>query len=189
MPIEIEAKLKVDDLEAVRALLHSSGAVPIGRFFETNIFFDTPERKLLNSDAGLRLRIDRDLQSNNSTYILTHKGPRLHGPLKSRQETELAVADPDAAVALLEQLGFVRLVSFEKKRESWRLADCRVELDEVPHLGTFVEVEGPSEDSVLKVRQTLKLANRPILKSSYIAMLMDYLKSGGQSPRDITFST
>ena len=40
---------------------------------------------------------------------------------------------------------------------SWKLGGCTVELDELPHLGTFVEIEGPSEAAILKVRDQLQL--------------------------------
>jgi adenylate cyclase class IV len=45
-----------------------------------------------------------------------------------------------------------------------------VELDELPHLGCFVEIEGPDEQSVLAVRDRLGLAGPGITKS-YLAML------------------
>ena len=91
------------------------------------------------------------------------------------------------AITLLERLGYLTMIQFEKRRESYHLDDCRVELDEMPHLGTFVEIEGPSESSVIKVRGRLQLSDRPMQKSSYVSMLMSYLQERGDSRRRVTF--
>ncbi|MGH7215456.1 MAG: class IV adenylate cyclase [Tepidisphaeraceae bacterium] len=189
MPVEIEAKLKVDSLAPTRDRLKATGAAYVGQALETNVFFDTDDRSLLAADRGLRLRRTRDLSSNAEKYVITLKGPRQHGPLKSRDETELTVASFDDAIALLEQLGFAQVLSFEKRRETWKLEGCSVELDELPLLGTFVEIEGPREEVVLRVRQTLGLSDRPIVKASYIAMLMTHLQEHGQAGRNVVFES
>ncbi len=188
MAVEIEAKMKVDSFDAIRAKLAEVGAVRKGEAMETNIFFDTDDRSLLAADKGLRLRTTQPLPDGPAKHTITFKGPRQHGPLKSRDETELGATDAKDAIALLEVLGFNKVLSFEKKRQTWKLADCLVELDELPHLGLYVEVEGPKEDSVMKVRDSLQLGSRPIIKASYVALLMTYLQENGQSKRTVKFS-
>ena len=189
MAVEIEAKMKVDSFDPVRAKLRDARASGPNEHFEVNTFFDTEDRSLMAADEGLRLRRDRDVAAGTEKNIITFKGPRQPGPLKSREEVELDVSDSAAAVQLLERLGYLRTLSFEKRRESWKLDNCKVELDEVPHLGRFVEVEGPDEPSVMKVREKLGLASRPIVKSSYIAMLMSHLQERGQATKTVTFET
>jgi adenylate cyclase class 2 len=187
MPIEIEAKMKVDDHAAIRERLHECAAEHVGEFLEINSFFDTEDRSLLAADEGLRLRQRRDLATNDEAFILTFKGPRQHGPLKSREEIELTVGSGHDAMDLLLSLGFARVLTFEKKRQSWRLDGCQVELDDVPHLGLFVEIEGPREDLVMSVRDKLGLSARPVIKASYIAMLMTHLQERGIADRVVTF--
>ena len=188
MAVEIEAKMSVDDLEAVRHRLRERGATRAGNALETNTFFDTEDRSLLAADEGLRLRRTRDAETGAEQHVITYKGPRQQGRLKAREEVEVGVQGSEGAAELLGRLGYQRMLSFEKRRESWLLDGCKVELDEVPLLGTFVEVEGPAEDAVLRVRESLKLSDRPILKSSYIAMLMSHLQERGQPVRkDVTF--
>src|SRR4051794_18107650 len=111
MPVEIEAKMSVPDLQALRERLRQAGAEPAGRTLETNTFFDTDDRALLAADEGLRLRRNHDLDSETDTHVITFKGPRLHGQLKSREEVELTVADAENAIELLEKLGFVRMLT------------------------------------------------------------------------------
>ncbi len=78
-----------------------------------------------------------------------------------------------AASLILEELGFTAMLIFEKRRESWELGSCKVELDELPYLGAFVEIEGEPEaiDAVAKI---LGLGKTPIEKEGYAAMLGDY---------------
>lgn len=186
MGIEIEAKIKVDDLDEFRVRLNNAGAQRIGSFRETNTFFDTDDRSLLAADEGLRLRINHDEASGTRENIVTYKGPRHHGQLKSREEIEFGVDDPKSLAEIFERLRFHSVLTFEKLRESWKLNDCKVELDMLPHLGTFVEIEGPRDASVLAVRRQLGLADRHIVTASYIAMLMTYLQENGITGRNIT---
>jgi adenylate cyclase, class 2 len=187
MPIEIEAKLSVPDLDVVRARLRDVGATPAGSCLETNTFFDSEDRSLLAADEGLRLRKRVDSKTSEIKYIITYKGPRQHGQLKNRDEVECGVENDRDAMTLLSRLGFLRTLSFEKHRESWKLGGCSVELDLLPHLGTFVEIEGPTEAAILKVRDQLQLSERPIVKASYIALLMTHLQDRGDTTRTVTF--
>jgi len=188
MAVEIEAKMKVSDLEAVRVRLREHGAERAGAHFEVNEFFDTEDRTLLAADKGLRLRRSRDKATGEEKFVITFKGPRQHGPLKSRAEAEVTVGSFDDAQRLLHALGYVTILVFEKRRESWELAGCKVELDELPHLGTFVEIEGPREQDVLKVRELLRLGDRPMIKTGYAALLSTYLQEHGRSQRVVRFS-
>jgi adenylate cyclase class 2 len=187
MAIEIEAKMKVADHAALRTQLQSLGATKVGEFLETNTFFDTEDRSLLAADRGLRIRQNRNVSAGSEQFILTLKGPRLHGQLKSREETEVTVGDARTMTALLDQLGYRVVLSFEKKRESWTLNNCHIELDEIPHLGTYVEIEGPGEEKVMKLREQLGLSDRALVKASYIALLMTYLQEHGQTERHVKF--
>ncbi len=187
MPVEIEAKMKIKDLAVVRDRLKAVGATPAGSVMELNTFFDRDDRSLLAADQGLRLRVKRDIATGHAEYIITFKGPRQHGQLKSREENELTVGSDADAIRLLRCLGFHRVISFEKKRESWKLQGCSVELDELPYLGSFVEIEGPDEHAVLRVRDLLNLTGEPVMRASYIALLTTQLQEQGNSQREILF--
>jgi adenylate cyclase class 2 len=188
MPVEIEAKMTVESFDPVRARLREAGATGPVEHFEVNTFFDTEDRSLLAADEGLRLRLDREVASNRARHIVTYKGPRRLGPLKAREELEVELIDADSAAQLFERLGYLPTLSFEKRRETWELDRCKVELDELPHLGRFVEIEGQDEQSVMRVRERLGLASRPIVKSSYIALLMSHLQERGQTTKNVRFT-
>jgi adenylate cyclase class 2 len=188
MSVEIEAKMKVKDLSAVRRKLADVGAAREGSVLEVNTFFDTEDRNLLAGDRGLRLRQQRSLDGGgDEEFIITYKGPRQAGPVKSREEIEVRVLDGDRTVTLFEKLGYRRVLSFQKRRESWSFNGCSVVLDELPHLGTYVEIEGPNEQIILATREQLGLAHHPLVKASYIALLMAYLQEKGNAQRIIVF--
>jgi adenylate cyclase class 2 len=187
MPVEIEAKMKVPDLSAVRVRLQELAGERRGAVVETNTFFDTKDHSLLAKDQGLRLRHTKDPNTHAEVATITFKGPRLHGQLKSREERELTVSSAKEAMALLESLGFMRVLTFQKRRETWLLEGCHVELDELPHLGVFVEIEGPNEKAVLSAREHLRLTDRPLIRASYIALLMTHLQERGITDRVVTF--
>jgi adenylate cyclase class 2 len=171
MPIELEIKLRVESHEPVRRRLLELGADSQGRRMERNTFLDTPEGSLRKADCGLRLRETRKLPDGPLRSILTWKGPRLPGEMKRRDEREVGVDDPAAALNLLASLGFQPTLSFEKLRESWRCEGVLVELDTLPHLGAFVELEGPDEATISRVRGQIGLENARIEPDSYISMM------------------
>ena len=120
---------------------------------------------------------------------MTFKGPRKHSAMKSREETEMRVESFAAATGLLRQLKFNEVLSFEKRRQTWELGGCKVELDELPHLGCFVEIEGASEKAIQKVQDALGLAQSPIVKTAYVGLMMTYLQDRGESERAVRFAT
>jgi adenylate cyclase class 2 len=171
MPVEIEAKMRVDDFAAVRDALARAAAQRVGEVVEENIFFDTPDQSLRASGNGLRLRRNRDTSTGQDNYVITFKGRVAAGELKVREEIEVTVDVRQNAIDLLDRLGYQEQLSFEKRRETWKLDGCKVELDELPQIGRFVEVEGPDEATVNRVRETLSLTGHALIKESYAAMV------------------
>ncbi len=88
---------------------------------------------------------------------------------------------------ILKALNFVQVLSFQKKRESWEFDGCKIELDELPHLGLFLEIEGPTDAAIATIQEKLGLADAAPIKESYVGMLMDWLKSNPAPNNVITF--
>jgi adenylate cyclase, class 2 len=139
--VELEAKIKVDSHDDVRASLRRAGATFVGRYVEQNTIFDRADGSLRRSGCGLRVRSVETVEGERMDATCTFKGPVQASEYKRREEVETRVADAEGLVRVLVAVGFESAVTFEKRRESWRLDGCRVELDDVPLLGTFVEVE------------------------------------------------
>lgn len=188
MGLELEAKIPVDAHDAVRSRLAAAGAERLGRVLETNHLFDRVDGGLRRAGCGLRVRVCRALDGGADTpATLTFKGPRQPGAIKRREELETTVGDPRAIIATLSALGFTEQVRFEKRRETWRLEDCLVELDEVPYLGRFVEIEGEDETGIRRIQEALGLGGEPTLTDSYISMLTAYCRRTRRSPMHIAF--
>jgi adenylate cyclase, class 2 len=177
----------VDDHEPVRRKLRELGAARVSDVLELNRFFDARDDALRTSGRGLRLRTNSNLDSKQVIHIITYKGPRQPGPLKRREEIEVAVDDPDAATALLESLGFALALTFEKRRETWKLDECKIELDELPHLGRYLEIEGPADIEVMQMRQRLALDQLPTITDSYAGLIRRHLRSQESSKQSLRF--
>jgi predicted adenylyl cyclase CyaB len=187
MPVEIEAKFKMTDLEAIKVKLNAHHGRFVKTGLEVNIFFDTCDKNLLRQDKGLRVRSVKNLGTGESETVVTFKGPRAAGLLKSRQENELKVEGLEAGCALFEALGYVQTIRFEKRRESWLLDDAKIELDTLPMLGSFLEVEAPSREAVMSVVEKLGMSGGEFLTQSYAAMLDAVVKADGEGRKIVGF--
>lgn len=174
MPIETEIKLRVDSHEPVRARLAAAGAQWIGRVLETNWILDYPDSALLKKGCGLRVRDAVEHGTGNQEAVVTFKGPRMPGCMKAREEIQTAVGDAESMLAVLEAMGLQPVLRYEKRRESWRLGECRVELDEPPEIGLFVEIEGPEEAAIRAAQARIGLESAQVENESYVAMLIEF---------------
>lgn len=179
MALETEAKILVADHQAIRERLIQLGARSQGQQLQVDIYFDTAEDRLLRADRALRLRC------SGKKNVLTYKGTQRQSRYKQRQEIQTTVGEPQALRDLLECLGFNQSLLLEKRRESWLLDCCRVELDTLPFLGSFVEVEGPSEQDIIRVLGQLQLDKNDSTKTPYPTMLREHLKRADNPHREI----
>ena len=141
--LEIEAKFAVDDYADLEARLRAAGAALVSDQPETDRYYAHPCRSLKQTGEAFRLR--RKGEQN----CLTYKGPKLAGPVKTRAEVEVGVADGDRAAAdtdqLLLHLGFSVVADVRKRRRLYALAragfEVHVSLDELHGGGKYAEVE------------------------------------------------
>jgi adenylate cyclase class 2 len=188
MPDELESKIRVADHESVRARLRETGAEYISRVLETNRLFDDQKWTLLKSGCGLRVRECLPLEGPGPSATLTYKGPVRESEFKQRSEIEFPIASAGAMIEILHKLGFFERIIFEKKRESWRLDPCKVELDEVPTLGRFVEVEGPDPKTIKRIVGQLGLDATASIRKSYVALLADGASTSSPRPLEFRFA-
>jgi len=178
--MEIEAKIKLKSPSRLRALLKSAHAECEGLVLEKNWLYDYPDRTLTKGDKLLRLRYDEEV-------LLTLKGPREEeSEYKKREETEFVFPDFSMAQSLLEAIGFIKWFYYEKYRETWRLDPCEVVLDELPELGLYVEIEGPSDDEIAKAIKRLKLPRRYI-SDTYVDLLQEHSRRSETHTLDFRF--
>jgi adenylate cyclase, class 2 len=161
---EIEVKFFVRDLAVVEQRLQALGAQRTAeRVLETNLRYDTPAGDLTREQRVLRLRQDVGA-------VMTYKGPARAGESVSmRQEIEFQVSDFAAARRLIEALGYVIYMIYEKYRTTYTLGNLEIVLDEMP-FGAFVEIEGPDGDQIQQAAAQLKLDWDARSSASYLAL-------------------
>lgn len=178
---EIEAKFPVSNLASVRRRLRACGAVFLGTYVQTDRFYDSPDRTYQRNGCGLRLRCLNTLRSGakklDARPQITFKGPvKANARVKIRREIQTRLDCGQTAHQLLLACGLEQVAVFEKRRSSYRLGDCLVELDRLPPLGSFVEIEGPSEKAVESMRRRIGIEADHI-PSSYLHMLVEHGKT------------
>jgi adenylate cyclase class 2 len=165
MCTEIEAKLKVDSLLEVEQKLTEFGAEFLAEQSQTDYFFDDANAVLTTTDRCLRLR--RQSVAGRERFFLTYKGAKEKNNFKKRREIEIEIKEADSTQKLLSALGYEKVLVIEKKRRLWQLGGCSVALDQLPLLGTFVEIEGPDDKIIADVQNDLGLADLPHIAKSY----------------------
>jgi adenylate cyclase class 2 len=185
MCTEIEAKLKVDSLTEIERKLTELGAESVAEQLQTDYFFDNVDTALAKNDRCLRLR--RQVVDKVERFFLTYKGAKEKSNFKKRQEIELEISNADTAHKLLSALGYEQVLTIEKKRHLWRLGDCRVTLDKLPLLDNFIEIEGPNDESITDVQESLGLSDLPHIPKSYASLIKDQLQKSGTEEKAVFF--
>ena len=142
MAIEREVKFIVrDGFENIRNRLKNLGAIFIDRYFEQNIVFDYPDKRLKNEGILVRLR------SANKKNVLCLKNPILGqniGCEKVVEEFEMVIENKENLIILLTKIGLEISLKYEKIREKWEFDNTVICLDTLP-FGDYLEIEGTGD--------------------------------------------
>ncbi|MCK4752465.1 MAG: class IV adenylate cyclase, partial [Planctomycetes bacterium] len=177
--------LKVDSLQEVEKKLTELGAEFLEQQLHRDYYLDDANGILKEGDRCLRLR--RQKVENRETVFLTYKGAKEKDNFKKRQEIEVEVKDIDSITKLFSALGYEKALAFEKRRQVWRFGECEVALDELPLLGSFVEIEGDSDEKISDVQMSLGLSDLPHIGESYALLMEEKLCELGKEQREVFF--
>jgi adenylate cyclase class 2 len=196
---EIEIKLRIADLAALRRKLRALHARFLHRVHESNTLFDTSQQRLRKRGQLLRLRVEtrpsssaRPPRSPRRALLTCKHSAGLHAPQrhKIRKEVELGISDPAALAQIFVGLGFRPAFRYEKFRSTYRLPKIQsvlVEVDETP-IGIFVELEG-SARAIDGASRLLGFTPKDYLLSSYAALYFDFCRRNHIPASDMLFST
>lgn len=173
MNLEIEAKIAVPSLRPVSNRLKRIGAQFLKRVRETDTYLKDKKGRLLKRGCGLRLR-QQTGPEGRMAYV-TFKGPKQKTQYKTRFESETQISDFKAALRIFRELGFQTAIVVQKTRWIWKLGHCLICLDDLPALGYFVEVEGPTPKQIEKTLQKLQLEDLPSITKGYAKLTADAL--------------
>ena len=140
MSIETEIKFRVANVGALVERLRRAGFdEQTPRAFESNVLYDTPDRKMRARTEILRIR------NYGGRWVVTHKrlpdgsaGRERH---KHRIETETEVAHGGALEEIFLSLGLTAAFRYEKWRTEWSDGEGHCVVDETP-IGNYAELEG-----------------------------------------------
>jgi adenylate cyclase class 2 len=143
MPVETEVKFRVENVPELTGRLQETGfRLQTPRSFESNVLYDTPDRRLRLRTEILRLR------SYAGRWMLTHKRLPDKGPgedsHKHRIETETEISNGDALDQVFRSIGLTPAFHYEKWRAEWDDGQGHCVVDETP-IGNYAELEGSAE--------------------------------------------
>lgn len=151
MKAELEVKFLDVDIDDMRVRLKKAGAT-----------LEQPMRLMKRA-----LIEEPHHYSNNSFIRIRDEGDKITLTLKRRHqrdnattidntsEIEVEVSDFDATVELFKEAGWEYKTFQESKRETWKLGDVEVVIDEWPWTKPYIEIEGKTEDDVKVVAKML----------------------------------
>lgn len=138
--MEVEAKIRVADLEPIRQRLQELGCPCQEEREERDVYYNLNERDFGVTDEALRIR------QSGGEFTLTYKGPKLpEYHFKAREELTVCMDSGPTMELILERLGLRRVREVVKRREVYRLGGTTVSLDLVEGLGSFVEIEAVTD--------------------------------------------
>lgn len=150
MKAEIEAKFLAVQVDTMRSKLNKVGA--------------TCKQPMM---LMRRVVFDNDVMNEKNAYLrVRDEGHRITMTYKQfdeisltgAKEIEFNVSDYEAAIDLIKAIGIKVGCIQEARRELWQLGDAEVVIDEWPWIKPFIEIEGPTEQSVKEAAAKLGFA-------------------------------
>jgi len=151
MRAEIEVKFIDIDIEDIRRRLRVAGA-----------HLEHPMR------AMKRALIEEDHHAKEHSFIrIRDEGDKITLTFKRRtksdkattidstHELETTVGDFDTTVKIFAEAGWEYTTFQESRRETWRLGEAEVVIDEWPWIKPYIEIEASTEAEVRKAASTL----------------------------------
>jgi len=169
MAIETEKKYRIDKklLVELTSKLQKVGAEFAYETFEENYLHKGGVLDARN--AVLRLR-----KTPEKTMLTYKEKVGFNGDFKQQIEHETIVADVNATEAIIEKLGYVLSIVYEKHRKAWHLCGAEVVLDELP-FGYYMEIEGSVEE-ILEAERALEIEKLPLETRGYPRLTLKYGK-------------
>lgn len=143
---EIEAQFLDIDKTQIRQQLQSIGATLV-----------KPEMLMRRVVFHLDQHQFARVRDEGDKIVMTYKNVNDDHSILGTKEVNLTVDNYDNAVLFLKGCGLQPKATQETLREIWTLGDVEICIDTWPWIPTFIEIEGPTEDSVWQTAARLGL--------------------------------
>jgi adenylate cyclase, class 2 len=144
--MEIEIKATFEDKGKIIESLRSLGAVEEKRKHQIDEYYNHPGRDTRETKEYIRLRY----KPGEKTGIFAHHINISDGVNK---EHEVGVDDIETFKKILEGFGFPLLGVIDKKRETFKVNQFTVTIDEVKDIDNFLEIEVDGEESEIEEKK------------------------------------
>lgn len=145
MHIEYEARVLEINKDSIEKKLVELGAQKIADYnYRRNVYDFNPK----TNNKWIRLRTD------GTETTLTIKEV-VEKSIDGTHESEIKVSDFDETDKILNKLGYVARSYQENNRTRYNLNGIEIDIDSWPLIPTYLEIEGKSEDEVLKTVDAL----------------------------------
>lgn len=184
--LEVEVRFLEVDVNGLKKRLFKLEAEDHGEdFLEEIIFYD---RELKWQEYARKLVRVRKTKKG---IFVTYKHQAVDSATGT-EEIEFEVKDmrsfaTEAVTKFLERVGLVAYRKQEKKRHTFKLDDVTIDIDTWPKVPTYVELEGPSEESLKKVAKLLKLDWSKAVFENPRALIKKYYKIPVETLKYFTF--
>lgn len=178
MIIEVEAKVAISEEEKARIIERLRELCPPERTHESkeeDLFFVSSYDPSFGTDKTLKLR-----RSDDGTKLIFKSRKSVEG-LKENLEVEVGIkrGDEDDLLHLLRLLGFRESVVVKKRRLSFCVDECTVNIDDVEGLGSFLEVEVLADkcgvdkayNKIASLLSALGLSHKKLIFKGYAEMI------------------
>jgi adenylate cyclase, class 2 len=184
MAIETEIKFRVANVDGLVLKLRQAGfRLQTPRTFESNVLYDTPDRKMRARTEILRIR------NYAGKWMVTHKRLPDVGPgedaHKHRVETETEVGDGAVLAQVFLSIGLVAAFRYEKWRSEWTDDEGHCVIDETP-IGDYAELEG-SPEWIDRTAERLGVDRSAYLTLSYGRLFEQWRAEHHSDANDLTF--
>ena len=182
MPLEVETKFKIGQVEQARISLARIGAKLLSKELEKDVYYAGPKQANV---TAVRLRT----AGGNTLFTIKsfpEAGTSASPGMKVLEETEVVVGDAPAFERQLTLLGYVPQFRKEKIRETYLWQGVPIFLDELPHMGFFLEIEAP-EDKIKAAAEALGLDIMMAVGETYMQLFSRHKEVRRESDLELVF--
>lgn len=175
---ETEIKLALGDMDKedfIDTCLKKFPELIRSESFQRDTYYDTLDMQLQSKDFVVRVR-----EHNGIAYVAL-KSPRIYLSefVQKRIELEFVVNDIDNIINQIRSQDLKPIAVIEKKRITLKGNDFVIEVDELPYIGSFIEIESKSVDKVDEIYEKLHIEKLEKVKRNYGELLDEKLNEMG----------
>lgn len=153
MKTEYEVRILEVNFDEIIKKLETMGAKQVGVYHQKRYVYD-----FIPAEKGRWVR----LRTNGKETTLTIKEIESLG-IKGTKELEIVVSNFEDTNEVMKKLGYVPRTFQENFRIEYSLNGVNFDLDKWPMIPSYLEIEGQSEDDVIKMVQILRLKDDDVI--------------------------